>query len=101
MKDEKVNPSRRAALGAGLAAGVAALTVGMAARAEAQTSRPDAPMRLAQQKLAQNLVQYQTSPKNGQMCSACVNYIDPGQCKLVEGPINPNGWCVAFAPKSS
>ncbi len=51
------------------------------------------------EKLAQNVVQYQETPKDGAKCSACVNYIDPGACKIVAGKINPNGWCVAFAPK--
>jgi hypothetical protein len=52
------------------------------------------------QKLAKNIVQYQETPKDGHECDACVNFVAPDQCKLVEGPINPKGWCVAFAPKS-
>jgi hypothetical protein len=54
----------------------------------------------AQQKIAQTAVQYQTHPKDGQMCSICVNFQPPNACKIVEGNIVPNGWCVAFGPKS-
>ncbi len=53
------------------------------------------------QKLAQKVVQYQEMPKDGHECDGCVNFIAPNQCKLVEGPINPKGWCIAFAPKTS
>lgn len=51
------------------------------------------------QKLAQNLVQYQETPKDGNECDKCVNWVAPNQCKIVAGNINPKGWCVAFAPK--
>jgi hypothetical protein len=52
------------------------------------------------QKLAHDAVQYQETPKDGQMCSICVNFVAPAACKIVQSPINPNGWCVAFGPKS-
>jgi hypothetical protein len=41
------------------------------------------------------------TPKDGNKCSLCVNWVAPNSCKVVAGTINPNGWCVAFAPKSS
>lgn len=50
--------------------------------------------------MAQKVVQYQTQPKNGQMCANCVNYEPPNACKLVEGPIVATGWCIAYGPKS-
>ena len=59
----------------------------------------------AQQKAAKQAMQYQEQPKNGQKCSDCLQFI-PGQkgangtCKVVEGPISPNGWCAAFVKKS-
>jgi High potential iron-sulfur protein len=59
----------------------------------------------AQQKAAKPAMQYQEQPKNGQKCSECLQFI-PGQqgangtCKVVEGPISPNGWCAAFVKKS-
>ena len=65
------------------------------------TLRPAA----AQQKAAKQAMQYQEQPKNGQKCSDCLQFV-PGQqgangtCKVVEGPISPNGWCAAFVKKS-
>jgi len=53
----------------------------------------------AQQKMAQKLVQYQMTPKNNQKCSICLHFVPPDSCKLVDGKINPEGWCALFAPK--
>ena len=78
------NSSRRRVLCGGLTI----LAAGTAARAA-----------MAQEKLAQNLVQYQATPKDGAMCSTCVNFVAPNACKIVDGNISPNGWCVAYAPK--
>jgi hypothetical protein len=73
-----------------LGGGLTVLAAGLSTRAQAQ----------APQKLAQKVVQYQTTPKNGQQCSNCVNFEPPNACKLVEGSIVPTGWCIAFGPKS-
>jgi len=54
----------------------------------------------AQEKVTQAVVQYQKQPKNGQMCSTCVNFEPPSACKIVQGTIDPNGWCLVYAPKS-
>lgn len=49
--------------------------------------------------------QYQEQPKDGKHCALCALYKPaaddktPGGCQLIPGPISPNGWCVAFAPK--
>jgi hypothetical protein len=53
----------------------------------------------AQKKAAQKLVQYQEKPKGAQECDKCLHFVAPSSCKLVEGKINPKGWCVLFAPK--
>jgi hypothetical protein len=71
-----------------LRAGLAVVATGAATGVMAQDN-----------KLAQSVVQYQTTPKDGAKCSACVNFEAPNACKIVVGPINPEGWCVAFAPK--
>lgn len=55
--------------------------------------------RAQDEKIAQSLVQYQTMPKEGHECDACVNWVAPNACKIVAGTIVPKGWCVAFAPK--
>ncbi len=82
--ENKVVRGRRALLQIGVA--VAAAGIGLRAN--------------AQQKLAKNLVQYQDSPKNGQECDKCVQFVAPEGCKVVDGKINPKGWCSAYAPKS-
>jgi hypothetical protein len=53
----------------------------------------------AQQKAAKKIVQYQEKPKGAQECDTCLHFVAPNTCKLVEGPINPKGWCALFAPK--
>jgi hypothetical protein len=53
----------------------------------------------AQQKAQQKLVQYQQTPKNNQKCSDCLHWVPPDSCKVVEGKINPNGWCALFVAK--
>lgn len=53
----------------------------------------------AQAKIAQKLVQYQEKPKGPQECDNCLHFVAPSGCKLVEGKINPKGWCQLYAPK--
>ncbi len=55
----------------------------------------------AQEKIAQAMVQYQKTPKDGHQCSTCVNFEAPASCKIVAGTIDPAGWCIAYAPKES
>jgi hypothetical protein len=52
-----------------------------------------------QQKIPQKLVQYQEKPKGPQECDTCLHFVAPNSCKMVEGKINPKGWCSLFAPK--
>jgi hypothetical protein len=52
----------------------------------------------AQDKIEPAMVQYQTTPKDGNKCSTCVNFVPPDACKIVSGKIAPDGWCIAFAP---
>lgn len=85
MSIQDSGTSRRGLLQAGLGLAAAA---GVAVTARAQD-----------EKLAQNLVQYQAEPKDGAKCNGCVNWVEPNACKIVSGQISPNGWCVAYAPK--
>jgi len=55
--------------------------------------------RAQDEKIAQELVQYQDSPKDGQQCNKCAQWVEPNACKIVAGIIHPNGYCVAYAPK--
>lgn len=85
--------TRRVVLRSGLAA-VGGVVAAGAARAASM------PQRLAQEKIAQAQVQYQNTPKDAQQCDKCVNWEAPNACKIVAGTIAPQGWCIAFAPKS-
>ncbi|HTX58555.1 MAG TPA: high-potential iron-sulfur protein [Verrucomicrobiae bacterium] len=50
---------------------------------------------------------YQTKPNGDKKCSNCALFIPgktataDGTCKVVDGSISPNGYCVAYSPKSS
>lgn len=52
-------------------------------------------------------LKYQSKPNNGQKCSDCVLFVpgtsatDDGTCKVITGAISPNGWCTAYAKRSS
>lgn len=70
-------------------------TAGLATRVRAQGAA----------KVPQTVAQYQETPKNDQKCDLCKYFTagsSPtanGTCQLVEGSINPNGWCALFAAK--
>jgi hypothetical protein len=49
----------------------------------------------------QKSVMYQQTPKNGQYSSICQQFIPPSSCKVVEGEINPNGYCILFIKKAT
>jgi hypothetical protein len=70
-----MNSSRREALKLGVAALAGACVASRAA---------------AQAKASKQAMQYQDQPKNDAQ----------GQCKVVDGPISPKGYCVAFVKKS-
>ncbi len=50
---------------------------------------------------------YQNTPRDGNHCSDCSAFLpsmggknSDGSCKIVAGPVSPQGWCVAFSPKT-
>jgi hypothetical protein len=86
MKREGV--SRRTVLGAGVVAVAAVIVPTIAPHPAA-----------AQQKVKPAMVQYQQTPKNKQECDTCLHWVPPDQCKMVEGKINPKGWCSLYALK--
>ncbi len=87
---QDISTSRRRLLGIGLTT----LAGGILAVATARAQDADS-------KVEQSVVQYQGSPKDGQKCSGCANFVAPNACKVVQGNISPEGWCVAYAPKGS
>jgi hypothetical protein len=83
--------SRRGILRAGLTI-LAGTLVATAARADDADG----------DKVEKSVVQYQWKhADNGDHCAICTNFVAPGSCKVVKGPIDPNGWCIAFGPKGS
>ena len=61
---------------------------------------------LAQAKASKEAMKYQEKPNNGQRCDGCMQFVAGakpganGTCKVVDGPISPSGWCIAFVKKS-
>jgi hypothetical protein len=83
--------SRRGIMRAGLA-----IFAGSLAATSARADDPDA------DKVEKAVVQYQWKhADNGDHCAICTNFLAPAACKVVKGPIDPNGWCIAFGPKGS
>ena len=95
-QDKATCASRRHALQLGLRAGAGIAIVAMIDRALAVPN-----------KLSKESVKYTDSGNvEGMECDDCTQYVpgasaqDPASCKIVEGPINPHGHCIAFSPKS-
>jgi hypothetical protein len=89
MEDSKKASSRRQVLKLGIYGLGAVGAISLAGSANAQVAK----------KAAQSAVKYQQSPKDGKSCSKCQHFIAPGSCRIVDGAINPNGFCIMFAKK--
>ena len=76
---------RRAALLAG-----AALTASVGPGEEAS----------AQQKASKEAMKYQDKPNGDQRCSNCMQFVPPASCKVVDGTINPDSYCIAWVKKT-
>lgn len=88
QQDRQETVSRRVMLtGTALALGAAA-TGAAAIRAQAQ------------QKISQANAKYQDHPNGTQQCDGCIQFQAPSACKIVDGTINPKGWCQFFGAKS-
>jgi hypothetical protein len=82
--NDSSRPTRRAILEGALAA---AIVGGAATTARAQV------------KAKPTMVQYQQKPKGDQECDKCLHWVPPDACKMVEGKINPKGWCTLYVAK--
>jgi hypothetical protein len=49
-------------------------------------------------KISQAAVAYQDHPEGDKRCGKCMQFQSPSSCKLVDGPISPNGFCRLFTP---
>ena len=54
---------------------------------------------------SRDTLKYQSTPKDGHKCSACTLFV-PGEsatangtCRVITGPISPDGWCTAFSQR--
>ena len=57
--------------------------------------------------MSREMLHYQDSPKDGKMCADCAAYTasstffhpdaPTGICKILKGPVNPQGWCISFS----
>jgi hypothetical protein len=54
----------------------------------------------AQAKASKATMKYQDTPKGDQKCSNCLQFVAPDGCKVVDGKISPEGWCIAWVKKS-
>jgi hypothetical protein len=55
----------------------------------------------AQTKLTHEASKYQDTPKDGQQCSGCVQFVAPASCTVVEDPVAASGWCQLFVAKQA
>lgn len=98
-KSVEFDPSRRSVL----KGGVAIAAVGAVAATGLLKPRL---ARAQSAKMSQATAMYQAKPHGQQFCENCIHFVPGktkaamGTCKVVDGTISPQGWCVAYAPKS-
>lgn len=68
-------------------------TIGAAAIIVTQTGTA-----LGAPKISKAAVAYQDHPQGDKRCGKCQQFQAPGSCKLVDGPISPQGFCRIFMP---
>ena len=49
-------------------------------------------------KISKQAVAYQDHPDGEKECAKCAQFQPPNACKMVEGPISPQGSCRIFVP---
>ncbi len=54
----------------------------------------------AQAKASKAAMKYQDHPNGDQKCSNCMQFVAPTSCKVVDGSISPNGYCIAWVKKT-
>ena len=55
---------------------------------------------LAQAKASKAAMKYQDHPNGDRKCSGCLQFVAPNGCKVVDGDISPNGYCIAWVKKT-
>ena len=84
MSEQPLDGSRRALM-RGV---VGAISAALASR----MSQADAADKMTRQQ-----AQYQDTPNGIYSCGLCTLFERPNACKVVEGEVNKDGWCKAFA----
>lgn len=92
------NPKRRTVLRAILAGGCA-LCVSPVLAAENTQPKAKKPGEMKGGKVSKPHAKYQNKPKGNLKCANCNNFIAPDSCRVVDGKVSPDGWCVLYAPK--
>lgn len=69
---------------------VGAMSFARRAEAEAEITK----------KAMQKAVMFQSTPKNGKQCSDCQHFEPPAACRIVEGEVAPEAYCMLFSTKS-
>lgn len=96
---KELNLSRRDVLRGALVAGCSMFVPMAIFSSSASGAEPAAASGIKKQ--SKTAVKYQNNPKGAQKCSTCTNFIAASKtCKLVEGPINPDGYCILWAAKA-
>jgi hypothetical protein len=72
---------------------------GLLAGASLASAVPGVPDALAQQKASKDAMRYQDKPNGEMTCSNCLQFEPPKSCKVVEGDVSPEGYCIAWAKK--
>ena len=91
MEDRSAEPSRRSIL-----RNLAITAGGTVILATTARDNPAA----AQAKLAQKAVSYQDTPKGAARCDNCKQFAAPSSCKIVDGSVQPSGWCTVYVKAS-
>ncbi|HZT50412.1 MAG TPA: hypothetical protein VFA22_00675 [Stellaceae bacterium] len=55
----------------------------------------------ADDKVSKEEAKYQAMPKGQQRCGICLQFQPPNQCRIVQGPVVPTGWCQFFAAREN
>ncbi len=49
-------------------------------------------------KISKQAVAYEDHPEGDKRCEKCAQFQPPNACKMVDGTINPDGYCRIFMP---
>lgn len=54
---------------------------------------------MAQQKASKATMKYQDKPNGAMQCGNCLQFVPPAACKVVEGAVSSQGYCIAWVKK--